>query len=290
MTAPPPADTLADARRTCAEQVRAGDRERFLCSLFAPEPARGDLWALLAFNLEIARTRETVSEPTLGEIRLQWWREAIEAAYADGTARPHPIVRALTAAITRARPPRERFERLLHGREHDLYDDPLPDLAALEDYADATSGELSVLALDLLGVGDATAQQAARHVGIAWALTGLVRAMPFLASQRRLPMPTDLLAAETVSPEAVFSGRPEPGLRVVLRAVADRARRHLREAHAVRGDVPRVALPALLPARLAEQHLALLEAAGFDVFAGVPTPNPALTAARIWWAHARGRY
>src|SRR5262245_55392867 len=212
MTAPPPADTLADARRTCAEQVRAGDRERFLCSLFAPEPARGDLWALLAFNLEIARTRETVSEPTLGEIRLQWWREAIEAAY-DGTARPHPVVRALAAAIGRAKPPRERFERLLPAREHDLYDDPVPDPAALADSAAGTSGELSVLALDLLGVGDLAAQQAARHVGIAWALTGLIRAMPFLASQRRLPLPANLLAAEGVTAESIFAGRPEPGSR-----------------------------------------------------------------------------
>jgi NADH dehydrogenase [ubiquinone] 1 alpha subcomplex assembly factor 6 len=289
MTEPPPADALSEARRACAEQARAGDRERFLCSLFASEPARGDLWALLAFNLEIARTRETVSEPTLGEIRLQWWREAIESAY-GGTPRPHPVVRALTSAITRARPPRERFERLLHAREHDLYDDPMPDLAALEDYADATSGELSVLALDLLGVGDAAAQQAARHVGIAWALIGLIRAMPFLASQRRLPLPADLLAAEGVSAESVFAGRPEPGLRAVLRAVADCARQHLREARAARRDVPRLALPALLPARLAERHLALIAGIDFEVFAGVPAPNPALTAARVWWSHARGRY
>ncbi|MCW5749333.1 MAG: squalene/phytoene synthase family protein, partial [Alphaproteobacteria bacterium] len=71
MTLAPTPQTLADARRECGQQVRAADRERFLCSLFAAEPARGDLWALLAFNVEIARTRETVSAPPLGEIRLQ---------------------------------------------------------------------------------------------------------------------------------------------------------------------------------------------------------------------------
>ncbi|HKU93821.1 MAG TPA: squalene/phytoene synthase family protein, partial [Vineibacter sp.] len=206
MTAPAAADTLAEDQRACGEQARTGDRERFLCSLFAPEPARSDLWALLAFNLEIARTRETVSEPTLGEIRLQWWREAIETA-GGGAPRAHPVVRALAAAIARVRPPHERFERLLHARVHDLYDDPLPDLAALEDYADATSGELSVLAMDLLGVDDSPAREAARHVGIAWALTGFVRATPFLASQRRLALPADLLTAEGVSTEAIFSGR-----------------------------------------------------------------------------------
>lgn len=265
------------------------DRERFLCSLFAPEPARSDLWALLAFNAEIARTRETVSEPALGEIRLQWWREAIEGAY-GGTALSHPVVRALAAAIGRARPPRTRFERLLHARQHDLYDDPMPDLAALEDYADATSGELSVLAVDLLGIDAPPAQQAARHVGVAWALIGIVRAIPFLARQRRLPLPADWLAAQHVAVPSVFEGKPVPGLRQVLRDVADRARHHVTAARELRSDVPRDALPALLPARLVDRHLAVLARIDFDVFAGVPTLNPALTPLRLWWAHARGRY
>jgi phytoene synthase len=285
----PPDDALTDARRACGAQARSADRERFLCSLFAPEPARGDLWALLAFNAEIARTREVVSEPALGEIRLQWWREAIDAAYAN-TAPTHPVVRALAAAIGRARPPRARFERLLLARQHDLTDDPMPDLAALEDYADATSGELSVLALDLLGVAAPAAQRAARHVGIAWALTGILRATPFLAAQRRLLLPADLLAAERTSAEPLFIGRPEPGLRLVLRIVANSARRHLTKAREVHADVPHAALPTLLPARLADRHLTRLEAIEFDVFAGVPSPSPALTPMRLWWAHACRRY
>jgi phytoene synthase len=285
----PAEEALAEARRACGEQARANDRERFLCSLFASEPARSDLWALLAFNVEIARTRETVSEPTLGEIRLQWWREAIDAAYA-GNARPHPVLRALTAAIGRAHPPRERFERLLHVRQHDLYDEAIPDMAALEDYAEATSGELSILALAFLGVEDPVACKAARQVGTAWALTGLVRATPFLARGRRLLLPADLLTAGNVSPESVFQGRPDPGLRSVLRAVAERVRTLLCEARAVRRAVPRTALPALLPARLADRHLARLEAADFDVFTGLVAANPAATTALLWWAHARARY
>ncbi len=285
----PAGETLAEARRACGEQARANDRERFLCSLFAHEPARSDLWALLAFNDEIARTRETVSEPTLGEIRLQWWRDAIDAAYA-GNARPHPVLRALTAAIERTRPPRERFERLLHARQHDLYDDAIPDMAALEAYAEATSGELSLLELAFLGVNDPSACQAARQVGTAWALTGLIRATPFLARGRRLLLPGDLLAAGNVSAESVFQGRPEPGLRGVLRSVAVRARTLLREARTAHGAIPRAALPALLPARLADRHLARLEAADFDVFTDLPAANPAATSALLWWAHVRGRY
>jgi phytoene synthase len=278
---------LDEARRTCRDQARACDRERFLCSLFASEPARSDLWALLAFNCEIARTRETVSEPLLGEIRLQWWREAIDAAY-DGTARPHPVVRALAAAIRRARPPRERFERLLQARTLDLGDKPMPDLAALEEYADATSGELSVLALDLLGVDDVTARRAARQIGIAWALVGLVRATPFLARQRRLMLPADLLAARGVDAESIFSGQPGSGLRAVLRDVAIRARDLV---HAARGNrVPSAALPLMLPAQLVDRHLALLQAVDFDVFSGIGELNRATSSLRLWWTNTLGRY
>ena len=75
---------------------------------------------------------------------------------------------------------------MLHGRGHDLYDDPIPDMAALEAYADATSGELSVLAAEALGGRDAVTLAAARAVGVAWGLVGVVRATPFLAAQRRL--------------------------------------------------------------------------------------------------------
>jgi phytoene synthase len=178
----------------------------------------------------------------------------------------------------------------LHARAHDLHDDPVPDLAALEDYADASSGELSRLALELLGVDADAAHRAARRIGIAWALTGLVRATPFLARRRRLMLPSDLLAAHDVSAEALFAGRPGPGLRTVLEALAARARELVREARIDSADMPQAALPALLPAGLAERHLAALQAAGFDVFADVPAPNPALTSARLWWTHARRRY
>ncbi|HJQ58834.1 MAG TPA: squalene/phytoene synthase family protein, partial [Vineibacter sp.] len=183
-----------------------------------------------------------------------------------------------------------RFERLLDARRRDLSDDPMPDLAALEDYADGTSGELSVLALDLVGVETPAAHQAARHVGVAWAITGLIRATPFFARQRRLLLPADLLTSHGVNPLSVFEGRPEPGLREVLREVARCARSHLDAARQPRAEVPRTALPVLLPARLADRHLALLEATDFDVFAGTPTRQAALTPLRIWWAHARARY
>ena len=69
--------------------MRHHDRDRFQTALFAPAERREALFALYAFNYEIARVREAVREPMLGQIRLQWWREAIAAAYAGEPPRRH---------------------------------------------------------------------------------------------------------------------------------------------------------------------------------------------------------
>src|SRR5215472_846603 len=82
-----------------AALVRQHDRDRFQTVLFAPAARREALFALYAFNCEIARVRESVTEPTLGRIRLQWWRENIAAAYEDGPVRDHDVVEALTDTI-----------------------------------------------------------------------------------------------------------------------------------------------------------------------------------------------
>ena len=68
---------MPDAFAHCEALVRAADRERFLTALFAPADRRNALFALYAFNIEIARVREAVREPLAGEIRLQWWSDAL---------------------------------------------------------------------------------------------------------------------------------------------------------------------------------------------------------------------
>src|SRR3984957_6677907 len=82
-----------------AALVRHHDRDRFQTALFAPARDREALFALYAFNYEIARVRESVREPMLGQIRLQWWREAIATAYEGGAPRHHQVAEAITGTI-----------------------------------------------------------------------------------------------------------------------------------------------------------------------------------------------
>ena len=97
--------------------LRRHDRDRFQTALFAPAAHREALFALYAFNYEIARVREAVTQPVLGQIRLEWWRENIAAAYQNGAIRRHPIVEKLTAAIRERELTRAYFERLIEARE-----------------------------------------------------------------------------------------------------------------------------------------------------------------------------
>jgi 15-cis-phytoene synthase len=103
--------------------VRAADRDRYLSILYAPEEKRGGLAALYAFNAEIARVRDLIHEPLPGEIRLQWWRDALTK---EEEAQGHPVVAALGQAIRRHSLPIAAFENYLNARIFDLYDDPMP--------------------------------------------------------------------------------------------------------------------------------------------------------------------
>src|ERR671926_1519155 len=101
-----------DAYAHCADLVRDADRDRFLAALFAPEPARRGLLALYAFNVEVSRVRDRVSEPLPGEIRLQWWRDAISAEGDDdrpGDSAANPVAAALLDTISRHRLTRQAF-------------------------------------------------------------------------------------------------------------------------------------------------------------------------------------
>jgi NADH dehydrogenase [ubiquinone] 1 alpha subcomplex assembly factor 6 len=250
-----------------ARLVRQHDRDRFLTTLFAPAERRDDLLALYAFNYEIAKTREVVSEPVLGQIRLQWWRESLDAIYAGDPVRPHEVAVPLADAIRGRGLSRAHFDALIAAREFDLGGEAPESLAALESYAADSSARLVWLALEVLSERGEAAIAAGRAVGIAYALAGLLRAVAFHARMKRLYLPRDLgIAAGLHVDREVFELRSSPALRRVVAQVAAAAAGHLANARARRGAVPRAALPALLPGVLAGADLARLARAGYDPF------------------------
>ena len=280
-----PGDAEADAAY-CLDQVRRFDRDRYLTALFAAASARADLMALYAFNLEVAKTRETVREPMMGLMRLQWWRDCIAEIYA-GAARRHQVVQPLAGAIHRHGLARALFDQLIDAREADLSETPPGDLPALLAYVDATAGGLGALAAQSLGGGEAAS--AVRAVWIAWGIAGLLRAVPFHARHRRIHLPHGLLAQHGLDVHDVLEHRRAPALAEVVRTVASAASDHLATGRRLGRDLPRRLLPVMLLGTLAATSLRQLEAVGYDVYA--PRLQEAAPG-RVWrllWPSLRGR-
>ena len=233
--------------------------------LFAPAERREALFALYAFNAEIARIRELVTEPLLGEMRLQWWRDALGTIYGGGDL-AHPVARGLAAAVRTHALNRETFERLIDARAADLVNGPPDTLTTLEAYAQGTAATLATSALEVLGARGEAARAIAREAGIGWALVGLLRAVPFHASAGRLFLPTDLLTEYGISADDALSGKPSPGLVHVAQAIGARARGHLAAARSARNTIPRFARSALLTGALAETYLGRLARANYDLW------------------------
>jgi phytoene synthase len=238
----------------------------------------------------VAKTREVVREPLLGRIRLQWWREAIDEIYRGDKIRRHEVVEALAEAVRKGDLTRYHFDRLIEAREADLEEAPPADLAALETYAEDTSSRLIWLALESLGMCDAASAEAGRRIGIAWALVGLIRALPFQARAKRHTLPTKLAAEAGLDEGDFFELRPSPALAAAVRRIADAAQGHLDAAREPRREVPRGALSALFPAVLAQRHLRRLAAAGYDPFSAALTVPDTLASWRLMLASLTRRY
>jgi phytoene synthase len=291
------AETRKRASRSSAEQggaslramLRQHDRDRYQTVLFAPVERRDALFALYAFNYEIARVRESVTQPMLGQIRLQWWREVIDAAYAGAVPRQHEVALPLTEAIQERSLSRASFDRLIDARECDLTDEPPADMAALVDYAEGTSAALQALVLQALGINEAASGAAARAVGIGYALAGLLRAMPFHAASGRCYIPAAIAAECGLDPADYQRLHGSEGIRGAALVIADAAAAFLGEARRQRG-IPRAALAALLPAVIARRYLRRLRQARFDPFAPALRVPDTLQSWRLSTAAMTGRF
>ena len=263
--------------------LRRTDEDRYYTALFAPADRRKSLFALYAFHHEIARVAESVRDPMMHAIRLQWWREAVEGAR-EGKPRQHQTVTALAGLFAQHDLPPELFEAMIDAREDDMADHVFDDLAALEAYADATAGNLMRLAARILGNPQ---DDLAREAGVAQALAGLLRAIPFHAARGKVYLPRELLADAGTSREEILQTHSGKKLAPVIAKLADAARAHLAEARGL--AKPGAALPAVLPAATAPLYLKRITALDFDAFqtpVDIPLYRRQLAMLRANW---RGR-
>jgi phytoene synthase len=215
-----PGDDLDDT-------VRRADPDRWLASRFIADPqARADVIALYAFEHVLARVPAMVSEPLMGEIRLTWWREALDEIYAGGAVRSHPVSLALAGAVLRRGLDRTPLDEMIAARFGDLDAAPFTDEAEILAYADQTAGALMQASAEALGAP--AGFDPARYAGLAYGLSELARRRA-IGGKTRLP---DALTPDRLS-----------------RLIADA----LRDARAPLKTAPLAAFPATAYACLARR-------------------------------------
>jgi 15-cis-phytoene synthase len=259
------ADEGRQAAEFCAELVRSHDFARYASTLFVPAEQRRALFAIYAFNVEISRVREVVSQPLPGEIRLQWWTDML-AGEGHGGVEGNPVAAELNLAIQTCRLPVERLSRIVDEHQFDLYNDPMPTMAALEGYIQDTSSALLSVGAGVAGWQSPEIEHLARHAGLAQGIAQVLAALPLDASRRQLFVPLQLLESHGSSMEEVFAGKETPKLRAALDQLIGEARGHLDSAYRLLPSIPPQVKPVFLPLARVARDLERMSRADTDRF------------------------
>ncbi|WGH78534.1 squalene/phytoene synthase family protein [Jannaschia ovalis] len=219
-TAPGSSDDIA----ACADLVRRGDPARFRAVMAAPVRLRAMLFPLYAFNIEVARAPWVTSEPMIAQMRLQWWREALDEIAAGGKVRRHEVVTPLAAVVDRRAA--QDLDDMIVARHDDIEGLRIADPADLTRYLDRTAGTLLWSAARLAGAEDAAA---VRDGGLAHGIASWLLAAPDLAKRGRAPLPPgppedrvrDLAEAGLAALARFREARPPKAARGVFLVLSD---------------------------------------------------------------------
>lgn len=268
----------------CAELVRTSDFERYAATLFLDPEQRRTLLSLYAFNSEIARVRDQISQTLAGEIRLQWWDDLLNGT-AHGDAVGNPVAAELLHTVECFRLPRERLRGMIDAHRFDLYDEPMPTTAELQAYLRDTASALLALGAQALNEGLPVDDEAPYHAGLAIGTVRIIEALPRHASRGQVYLPADRLLQSQVDPHDIVAGTATEALRALLRQMALEARAHLQEALTHLPGVPKSSRRAFLPLAMVGRALDRIEAPDYDPFA--PQPVSRLRLLTAMWFKAR---
>ncbi|UTO28778.1 phytoene/squalene synthase family protein [Bartonella harrusi] len=264
----------------CFDILRATDRDRYISVLFSPKEKRRALAALYAFNVEVARIRETVQDPLIGEIRLRWWYDSI----ANGEMQENtnnPILNDLLTAITLFNLPKTAFLRYCDAQILDLYHNPIETLHDLESYCCETANIILQLSCQILDPD--TAQDftdICKYGGLAQGLSGVLRLLSFMQSRYQYYLPTDMLKAVGVDRKDLEDNRANDKQKCfIVEAMVAVSQSHYAKFYEYSSTLPRILKPAFLPLAIIPASLKKAVQLG----AGVFQESAALSLIRRYW-------
>jgi 15-cis-phytoene synthase len=258
-------EAMKDSAGFCADLVRNHDFVRYASTLFMPATQRRALLSIYAFNVEISRVRDHVSQPLPGEMRLQWWTDML-AGSGHGGIEGNPVAAELLLVIRDYRLPSDLLSRLVDEHQFDLYNDPMPSMAALEGYLNDTSSALFSLGARVASRPSEAIDHLARHAGLAQGMVQVIAALPWDTARRQLFMPLQLLEQHGSGIEEVFAGKQTPKARAAIDQLIGEAQAHLKTAFELLADVPPEVRPVFLPLALVHRDLKRMSRADTDPF------------------------
>eukprot|EP00112_Aurelia_sp_Birch-Aquarium-sp1_P019555 Seg4855.1 transcript_id=Seg4855.1/GoldUCD/mRNA.D3Y31 product="NADH dehydrogenase complex I assembly factor 6" protein_id=Seg4855.1/GoldUCD/D3Y31 len=244
---------------------RRNDYENHLCCLRLADPITVAAFAIRAFNVEIAKIKDSVTENRIGMMKLQFWKDVIQEIY-EGQARAHPVALLLSDVIQKHNLTKIWFNRLLNARETSLEDRPFMTIKEIEDYGENSVSPVNYLILESLGIKDVHADHVLSHIGKAISLSIVLRAMPFNAQRRRVFLPVDLLMKHKISQEDILRKRKPEVTSEIIYEVASQAHMHLEKARNMREKMPKQAAQVCLPAVSCNSYLEKIQKLDFNVF------------------------
>jgi phytoene synthase len=267
----------------CEAALRDKDRDLWLAALFAPRERRGGLHALDAFALEIEEIPAKVTQPLLGEMRLRWWADAIEAPGGAEAARAHPVLDALLDTFDAGVAAPGEASAFLDAHAADFYEDPTPDMPALLAYCDATQGTLMRWRARALGGDGATV--ALGDAGTALGLLKVLRCLPRGGGQF---LPEALLHRHGASRQEVSAGVDSAPLRATLAELRETAQSRFEAARAVARELDEATRIALLSVATVPLYLEKMRARDYRPFGALREPSPLRRQWRLWRAARAG--
>lgn len=265
------------------EMVRAHDPDRYLTALMAPRSVRGSLMALYAFNVELARIPGLVTEPALGDIRLQWWRDVIENNE-TGAMAGSPIATALGAVISTHKLPKPLLLGMMDARSADLDGGGFADLEALKAYLYKREGALFSLSARILDAGVDDISQISNLSAVACGLTNILRSLPVDASGGRVMLPLSVLDKSGLEPELILAGEGAEKLKPILLELVSEARSTCDDARQQVKNLKRNLQPAFAPLALVEPYLRVMEKPGHRPLQDLADINPLTRFWKLWRA------
>lgn len=206
--------------------IRKHDYENFLAVLLLPPGPRESAIAIRAFNISVAQVQDNVSKDLIGQMRMKFWYDTLEAVYLNSPPAQLVAVQ-LHKAIQRHNLSKRWFKRLVSSRETLLTTKTFETLSDVENYAENSVSPVLYLTLESLNIRTLDGDHAASHVGRAQGIVTFIRAIPYNAQKQRVYVPLDLLAQHKVSQNDIIKFSDDRKMKDLVFDVASTANSHI---------------------------------------------------------------